>query len=195
LAIGCRKRYYSMALTQALLDNGALTLENWPEDLATPAEAQAAWPYRMTVANYPLLASSTPQLKVMLTFAKQDHVHPAPDKPHIHMAYDGFHDGAGLWVRLNADASYVGQVKPDYPLAAFPDNDANTQPANWLNAASWAHPMIGGGTRNEVGLAAVAEMADRVREGNWDANLNEVLVQYPPVEPTAHRVFLPLIMK
>ena len=152
----------------------------------------AAWPYRMTVANYPLLASSAPQLKGMLTFAEDDHVHPALDKPHIHMAYDGFSGGAGLWVRLNPDASYVQQVKPDYPPAAFPDNDANTQPANWLNSVSWAHPMIGGGTRNDVGLAAVAEMADRVRANNWDANLDEVLVQYP--QP-AHRVFLPLIMK
>jgi hypothetical protein len=60
---------------------------------------------------------------------------------------------------------------------------------------SWAHPLIGGGTRNDVGLVAVAEMADRVREDSWDDNLDEVLVQYPPVEPTFHRVFLPLIMK
>ena len=189
------KRYYSMALTQALLDNGALTLEAWPEDLATPAEAQAAWPYRMTVANYPLLASSAPQLKVMLTFAEDDHVHPALDKPHIHIAYDGFSGGAGLWVRLNPDVSYVQQVKPDYPPAAFPDNDANTQPADWLNVVSWAHPMIGGGTRNDVGLAAVAEMADRVRANNWDANLDEVLFEYPPPQPTPRRVYLPLLMK
>ncbi len=195
------KRYYSMALTQALLDNGALTLEAWPEDLATPAETQVAWPYRMTVATYPLLASSAPQLKVMLTFAEDDHVHPALDKPHIHTAYDGFHDGAGLWVRLNPDVSYVQQVKPDYGssglccLAAFPDNDANTQPADWLSVASWAHPMIGGGTRNDVGLAAVAEMADRVRASNWDANLDEVLVEYPPPQPTQRRVYLPLLTK
>ncbi len=193
------KRYYSMELAQALLDNGALTLEAWPEDLATPAETQAVWPYRMTLANYPLLASSAPQLKVMLTFAEDDHVHPALDKPHIHTAYDGFSGGAGLWVRLNPDVSYVQQVKPDYPPAAFPDNDANTQPADWLNAVSWAHPMIGGGTRNDVGLAAVAEMADRVRANNWDANLDEVLAQYPPSPPTPtptpRRVYLPVLMK
>ena len=189
------KRYYSMELTQALLDNGALTLEGWPEDLATPTEAWADWPLRMTVDNYPSLASSAPQLKVMLTFAKDDHVHPALDKPHIHIAYDGFSGGAGLWVRLNPDASYVQQVKPDYPLGQFPDNDANAEPADWLNAVSWAHPMIGGGTRNDVGLAAVAEMADRVRANNWDANLDEVLFEYPPSPQTPHRVYLPLLMK
>ena len=50
-------------------------------------------------------------------------------------------------------------------------------------------------------LAAVAEMADRVRENNWDDNLDEVLVQYPPSPPTptptpeATPIFLPLILK
>ena len=42
--------------------------------LGAVARYMAAWPYRMTVANYPLLASSAPQLKVMLTFAEDDHV-------------------------------------------------------------------------------------------------------------------------
>jgi hypothetical protein len=38
-------------------------------------------------------------------------------------------------------------------------------------------------------------MADRVREDNWDDDLDEVLVQYPPPQPTIHRVYLPLILK
>jgi hypothetical protein len=159
------KRYYSMELTQALLDNGALALEDWPEDLATPAETHAVWPYRMTVANYPLLASSAPQLKVMLTFAEDDHVQPALDKPHIHMAYDGFSGGAGLWVLLNPDVSYVQQVKPNYPLPAFPDNDANTParrlaqccvmgaPADWGRHSKrrWAGRRGGDGRSGEGG--------------------------------------------
>ena len=115
--------------------------------------------------------------------------------PIVHIAYDGFSGGAGLWVRLNPDSSYVQQVKPEYPLAAFPDNDANTEPANWLNSESWAHPMIEGGARNNVGLAAAAEMADRVRANNWDDNLNEVLIEYPPPQPTQPRVYLPLLTK
>jgi hypothetical protein len=46
-----------------------------------------------------------------------------------------------------------------------------------------------------VALASVAEMADRTRENNWNDNLDEVLVQYPPPQPIFPRVFLPLIMK
>jgi len=38
-------------------------------------------------------------------------------------------------------------------------------------------------------------MANRVREDNRGDNLDEVLVQYPPVEPTFQRVLLPLILK
>ena len=42
-------------------------------------------------------------------------------------------------------------------------------------------------------------MADRVQANNWDANLDEVLVQYPPPQPTPtptpHRLYLPLLMK
>jgi len=50
-------------------------------------------------------------------------------------------------------------------------------------------------------LDAVAEMADRVRANNWDDDLDEVLVQYPPSPPKptptpeATPIFLPLILK
>jgi hypothetical protein len=185
------KRYYSRAITQALLDNGALTLENWPEDLATPAETQAAWPFRITVHNYPAFVTQAPNLKVMLVFAQDDHVQAAETKPHIHQAWDGFTDAAGLsWVRMNPDLAYVQAVNSTYE-AGFPDNPANSEPADWHDIRPWGFPA-GPGTREDVWLASVAEMADRVREDNWDDDLDEVLVQYPPL---AHRMFLPLIMK
>ena len=37
------------------------------------------------------------------------------------------------------------------------------------------------GSANLYGLAAVAEMADRVHEDNWDANLESVLIEGPEV--------------
>ena len=189
------KRYYSRAITQALLDNGALTLENWPENLATPAETQAAWPFRITVHNYPAFVTQLPNLKVMLVFAQDDHVQAAETKPHIHQAWDGFTDAAGLsWVRLNPDLAYVQSINPSY-VSGFPDNPANSEPADWWDIRPWGFLAGSGGIREDVWLASVAEMADRVREDNWDDNLDEVLVQYPPVEPTFRRVFLPLIMK
>ncbi|MGA9349589.1 MAG: hypothetical protein WBW48_12420, partial [Anaerolineae bacterium] len=188
------KRYYSRAITQALLDNGALTLENWPEDLATPTETQAAWPFRITVHNYPTLATTAPNLKVMLVFAQDDHVQAAQTKPHIHQAWDGFTDAAGLsWVRMNPDLAYVQAINPSYG-SGFPDNLANSEPADWWDIRPWGFP-VSQGVREDVWLASVAEMADRVRANNWDNNLDEVLVEYPPPQPTGHRLFLPLILK
>jgi hypothetical protein len=173
------KDYYSAALTQALLDNGALTLENWPEDLATPEETRTNWPFRTTVHNYALLTTSAPDLKVMLVFARRDHVQAAPDKPHIRQAFDGFHEAAGLWVRLNPDLAYVRSMMGIEEEAGFPDNPANTEPNDWMNAGNWGYPgPVGGGPFNVlVPLASVAEMADRVRNGDWSDNLETVLFE------------------
>lgn len=168
------KRYYSRALTQALFDNGALRLGDWPDDLATPEETHAAWPFRTTVDNYPSIGVSLPELRVILVFAELDHVQAAPDKPHIHQAYDGFRKGAGLWVRMNPDRAYVQTLDEKYG-AEFPDNPANTEPVDWQEAPKWGFPGVTPTTKYEVPLAAVAEMADRVRANDWSPDLNEVL--------------------
>lgn len=170
------KRYYSRAITQALLENGALTLDNWPEDLATPAETQAAWPFRITVYNYPLFITKAPHLKVMLVFSRDDHVQAARTKPHIHQAWDGFYETAGLWVRMNPDRAYVQSLDPGYGLA-FPDNPANTEPTDWYNIRDWGFPADAG-TRENVWSASVAEMADRVQMDDWSEDLDSV---YYPV--------------
>ena len=172
------KRYYSRGLTQALLDNGALTPDTWPDDLATVEETQQAWPYRVAVDNYPRLATTRPDLKVMLVFALVDHVQPAASKVHIHQAWDGFHGSAELsWVRLNPDLAYVRSVDPNLG-AGFPDNDANTEPDDWRTVEEWAFPVRGGRENEQVWQAAVAEMIDRVHEDNWSNNLDEVLIDY-----------------
>jgi hypothetical protein len=176
------KRWFSHALTQALFDNGVFTVENWPEDLATPEETKEFWPYRITVLNYPLIGEKLPHLKVMLVFATYDHVQAAPDKPHIRQAYDGFKKRAGLWTRLNADLSYVrAEIHESASLQnGFPDNLANTEPQNWYKEAeSWgfAGKLAGELTNRTVPLAGIAEMADRVRVGNWEDNLDSPLVE------------------
>jgi hypothetical protein len=101
------KRYYSVALTQSLLDNGALTLSTWPADLAIPQEAARDWPFRQGTGRYTDLRSKMPDLKVMLVFAQKDHVQVAQDKPHIHQAFQGLRFEARLWVRLNPDRAYI----------------------------------------------------------------------------------------
>jgi len=170
------KRWFSHALTQALLDNGAFTLATWPSDLATPQQTADFWPYRTTVSNYAAIGEKLPELRVLLPFATADHVQAAPDKPHIRQAYDGFRKAAGLWTRLNCDLVYVqAEIDPSASLTGgFPDNDANAEPVDWLaDVESWGFPgtLSGRMTAQTVPLAGVAEMADRVQFDNWTPNL------------------------
>ncbi len=161
------KRVYSAALTQALRDNGALSLGNWPANLATPEEATEWWAFRVTPPAYPALAQKTPDLKVMLLFSQEGHIQPLPDAPQIHQAYDGFYHTAGLWTRLNPDAAYL----PEAEFTAYQDHPANTEPEDWSNAVEWGVPPVPAG-KVLAPQAAVAEMADRVHEDNWDPDLS-----------------------
>ena len=136
------KRYYSVALTQALLDNGVLTLSTWPADLATPEEAARDWPSRQSTGSFAGLRTMMPDLKVMLVFAQVDHVQVAQDKPHIHQAFQGLRFEAGLWVRLNPDRAYVQAFLPAAGMN-FPDNPANTQPDDWMKVGDYAYPGQG----------------------------------------------------
>ncbi|MGB8212946.1 MAG: hypothetical protein WCE68_05240 [Anaerolineales bacterium] len=194
------KRYYSAALTQALLTSGALSLAAWPPDLATPQAAAQAWQIRQTTGLFEAMQSDTvvQNMRVMLVFAQTDHAQVAQDKPHIHQLYQGFSFEARLWVRLNPGRAYVESVLQNAGLAAsqgtpgitptpgpdlnFPDNPANTQPSDWAQAGAYAYPGQGQAGRLAP-LAAVAEMADREHSGDWDDNLGQVLYTYPAPTP------------
>jgi hypothetical protein len=169
------KRYYSVAVAEALLRNGALTEGTWPADVATASEARANWPDRMAVGHYAPLATAAPSLKVMLVFGNEDHVQVALDKPHIHQAYDGFREQAGLWVRLNPDRSYVAALLGSTESRRFPDNPANSEPSNWLDVGPWSVPAE---HRQIALLAAVAEMMDRTRLDVWGEDLATVLTSW-----------------
>ncbi len=193
------KRYYSALLTQALLSNGALSLAAWPADLATPQEAARDWQIRQTAGLFETMQDDgiVQNMKVMLVFAQNDHAQVALDKPHIHQLYQGFQFEARLWVRLNPDRAYVesliqnaGAPLPATPGATptpgpnlnFPDNPANSQPADWAQIGAYAYP--GQGLAGSlVPLAAVAEMADREHSGDWNDNLGQVLYTYPAPTP------------
>lgn len=169
------KDYWSTNLLQALLDNGSLTRETWPETLATPEDAAENWPYRTTVYNYPRLADVLPDLKVMLVFAANDHVQVAMDKPHIHQAYDGFHEAAGLWVRLNPDRAYVEVLVGAGLGNTIPDNEANTEPSTWLVSRSWGYRTPPVSLNKLVPLAAIAEMCDRTATSEWANDLGAII--------------------
>ncbi len=177
------KRYFSAALTQALLDNGALSLATWPADLVTPQEAAQAWSFRQSPGRFAVMQDNNvvQNLKVMLVFARNDHAQVAQDKPHIHQAYQGFRFEARLWVRLDPDWAYVHSLMPEAGLD-FPDNPANTQPTDWTQIEDYAYP-VQEQARRLVPLAAVSEMADRAHAGRWEENLGQVLYTYPTSTP------------
>ncbi len=166
------KRYYSRNITHALLNNGALSLASWPDYLATPAETDAFWPYRITVYNYPDIAGHLSDLKVMLVFSRYDHVQSAVTKPHIHQAWDGFYNTCGFWVRMNPDRAYAQSIDSNYG-PAFPDNRANREHGDWIYIEDWGFPADTR-VRDDIWLASVAEMADRVYMNDWSDNLESV---------------------
>jgi hypothetical protein len=189
------KRYYSTALTEALLANGALSVDAWPADLATPQEAAVAWKIRQTAGLFAAMQNDEiiKNIKVMLVFAKNEHSQVAQDKPHVHQLYQGLRFEARLWVRLNPDRAYVesmfqnsgmtsqgntGTTPTPIAMLNFPDNPANTQPTDWAQIEAYAYPGQGQAGRL-VPLAAIAEMADRAHDGIWDENLGQALYTSP----------------
>jgi hypothetical protein len=177
------RQYYSSSLTQELLNTGALSMAAWPGSLATPEEAAAFWSTRQSTDRYMDFLLQSPNLKVMLVFANQDHSQAAPDKPHIHQAFQGFRLSALLrWVRLNPDRAYMQQVT-GLPDTLFPDNPANTQPEDWWDIGDWAYETDTA-TWQVASLAALAEMSDRAHTARWDENFGTVLYQYSLPTPT-----------
>src|SRR3989344_233008 len=162
------KLFYSRILLQALEENNAFDTIKRPENLATPELAEELWDFRETVFNYDKINK---KIHVMLVFAEKDHVQSVKDKPHIHQAYDGFTNN-NIWIRLNPDAVYASSM--DASLTT-PENDANTEPKDWLEIESWAHTNKVPAAKR-IPLAAIAEMADRVHTNNWDKNINELLI-------------------
>ncbi len=194
------KRFYSIGLTQALLDSGALLPNAWPADVASLQDVTQYWTFIQSQDRFAVMQNDPiiQNLKVMLVFGVDDHAQVAEDKPHIHQAYQGFRFEARLWVRLNPDRAYVqdllqrnanmGQATPGptavaIPSLDFPDNPANTQPDDWGKIGAYAEPSQGLGA-SLVPLAAVAEMADRAHAGLWDENLGQVLFNFTASTPT-----------
>lgn len=188
------KHYYSQALTQALLDNGALTTTTWPSTLATPDETKRDWPYRQTIGHYSAL-TTLKNLHFMLVWSDHDHVLAVNDAPQIHQAFDNL-TANNIWTRLNPDQAYVAALKP-LSETIFHELSANTPVSDWSNAAAagYSNEKIQTGI---ISLAAVTEMADRTHANNWTTNLSAILTSFTsttttttkptrPAKPVRHR--------
>jgi len=148
---------YSRQATQALADQSVFS-PTWPVTIANPAQADAFWDLREAVHLYPTATHKIPDLQAMILSSVEDHVQIAPERPHIHQAFDGWQD-TGAWVQINPSPAYVTEISPS--LAGnpnLPDNAPNTAPVDY-SADDYVYPN---GLGEVYWAAAVHHMADRV---------------------------------
>jgi hypothetical protein len=154
------KAIYSRPVSHALADKHVLP-DPWPEDIATPAEADVYWDIRESVRLYDEALANIPDLQGMVLGSVRDHVQSAPDKPHLRQAFDGWHDN-GAWVQINPSPAYLVEADPALEgRSDLPDNAPNTPPGDW--GESEAYCISEDVPDGVYQLAAVWQMADRVR--------------------------------
>ena len=164
-------RYYSPTLLAAVVEQGVFDAGGWPAGIATPEESAEFFFHRDATLHYAAAAAKLPELAAILIFSEQDHVQITPDHVHIHNAYDGFW-GNGLWCRLNPDRAYLAALAPSVAPELLPDNPANMVVSDWTAGPGFALPEIP--VLGSVAMAAaVFELTDRVRRGDWSDDLDE----------------------
>jgi hypothetical protein len=150
----CYSRPVTRELAQRELFGG-----EWPDGIATPAEATAFWDLREAVGLLPLALEEMPLLEGMLLASVRDHVQARLDKPHIRQAFDAWHFN-GAWVQINPDPAYLIAVDPELGgRGDLPANTPNTAPASWEHPANYCVPEDIPDA--DYLLAAVWQMADR----------------------------------
>jgi hypothetical protein len=152
------QRVYSRPVTQALANNAIFP--QWPDNVATPAEANAYWNIRESVRLYNDAHSRMPRLEAMVLASVRDHVQSLPDKQHIRQAFEGW-DDAGAWVQINPSPAYVLQAAPSVDPGSLPDNAPNTPPADWSNVTAYC--IAEAVPDPAYQLAAIWQMADRAQ--------------------------------
>ena len=165
---GREKRVYSTAVLEAAVQMGLI--DPWPQDVATLEEAREYWAIRDMSRYYDETLGFLPGLRVIVIGSERDHVQVAPDHPHILLQYKGWREAGVAWVRLNSDAAYV-EAAAGRPLPAV-DNPANIA-VDCENIRELLQPEAV--PDSLARLAAVLELSDRVRAGDWRADLDDVL--------------------
>lgn len=156
----------------------------WPKEIATLAESEAYFKARDGWLAVPTICQSYPNLIVTVYGSQVDHLQRQPDHPHITHLYNSFVSSKANWIRLNPDPLYLSQIGQ-----MNASNFINNAPNDSIDASQIdAHLEPEGLLPDYVFMEAlVAELADRVKEGNLNAPLEKVIVEYynsanpPPV--------------
>ena len=146
-----------------------------PRWMADETETAAFWALRDGALVIPELSTSMPDLLVIHVQTAFDHVQTQPDHPHAAAHLQGWLDAGHSFVRLNADASYVAAAA-GLDASQVSELDANT-PVPWpgVAVAVPAETITGVPTAPFMTPSAMAELADRSRDGDLSADLDEPL--------------------
>ena len=131
--------FFSRPVTHAMRDQNIFAGSSWPDDIATPEQADAYWDIREAVYMYDQAVANIPDLEAMVLAGVVDHVQTNTEKPHIRQAFEGWLDNAVSWVQLNPSPEYIVEAYPGYRRRDdLPDNMANKAPRDWTDAAAYA---------------------------------------------------------
>ncbi|MFH1315277.1 MAG: hypothetical protein ABIH67_02655 [Candidatus Uhrbacteria bacterium] len=155
--------FFSRPATQAMFDNDIFAGYGWPDDIATPAEADAYWDVRESVYMYDDALDNIPNLEAMVLANVVDHVQTNPEKPHIRQAFEGWLDHGVSWVQLNPNPEYVIEAYPGARKLGndLPDNVPNKAPRDWADINTYAIPEELEAAAYQLG--AVYQMMDRAQ--------------------------------
>ncbi|UCF09383.1 MAG: hypothetical protein JSW65_04785 [Candidatus Bipolaricaulota bacterium] len=156
---------YSRPVTEALQGMEPFATD-WPEHIASPAEAAGYWDLRESVRLAGAAAAAIPGLEVMILCGARDHVQSLPDKPHIRQAFDSWRH-AGVWVRINPTRDALYAVDPSLRGRPLPELRDGAPPGDWARHTTYAMPPDLPKAIYE--LAAIYQMADRVEQARTES--------------------------
>ena len=162
-------RVYSLPVTQAI--ENLVLFDEWPDDLATVAEARDYWEQRSTLTYLPGL---DPEVAIVVLGSRQDHVQAAPDHPHVWMAYEASRRNVD-WARLNPDAAYLS------PALGVAEGELSETSANVEvdKGAIVERLMPRSYVSTGLILAGVLELGDRCQHDDWRTDLDQPHASVP----------------
>lgn len=166
--------YPSVELRQTLITHSATVFNESqePEWLPSLEKVKDFWAIRDGSVHISAVQQQYPQLLVMVTQRRTDHVLGVEDNPHALSHLQLWDDAGVAFFRLNPDAVYLSQVTGIDP-AFLTDNPANMVPS-FPGSIGWMVPneVDGLSMTTAVTLGSILELADRAHFERLDPNLN-----------------------
>jgi hypothetical protein len=171
--------YPSVEFRQTLLDHQSTVFNESPEPVWLPSmeEVSDFWASRDGSLHVSSAQQNAPDLLVMVTQRRTDHVLTPEDNPHALSHLRQWAAAGATFYRLNPDAVYMSLVT-GIESAFLPDNPANTIPT-FPASTSWMVPneVDGFSMTTAITVGSMLELADRAHFKRLDPNLSSVITK------------------